>query len=139
MRSIKANENLEMRIKMKCPCHSGKEYRVCCAPYHEGVFAPTPTALMRSRYSAYALGLADYIIATTHSSHPDKSGSLLNWKQKIEKFSKKSEFVGLTILEAEENFVTFRADLGKNGSFTEKSEFEKEEGQWRYKRAVFIS
>ncbi|MCL5424213.1 MAG: YchJ family metal-binding protein, partial [Gammaproteobacteria bacterium] len=30
--------------------------------------APTPEALMRSRYSAFVLGLSDYLLATWHSS-----------------------------------------------------------------------
>jgi SEC-C motif-containing protein len=34
----------------------------------EGVHAPTPEALMRSRYSAYAIGLIDYLLATWHPS-----------------------------------------------------------------------
>ncbi len=124
---------------MKCPCHSGKEYAKCCAPYHKGEAPPTPTALMRSRYSAYALGNAAYIMETTHSSHPDKSLSPAQWKAQILAFSKGTAFTGLEILEAQDVFVTFRAELGSAGSFTEKSEFEKEEGKWRYKRAVSLS
>lgn len=124
---------------MKCPCHSGKEYATCCAPYHQGELPPTPTALMRSRYSAYALGNVSYIMETTHSSHPDKSRPRKEWEAQILAFSKAAEFTGLEILEAQDNFVTFRADLGSAGSFTEKSEFEKEEGRWRYKRALSIT
>src|SRR5437867_3549203 len=45
---------------MKCPCHSGKKYSECCEPYHQGLPAPTPLALMRSRYAAYALQNAEY-------------------------------------------------------------------------------
>jgi SEC-C motif-containing protein len=32
----------------------------------EGVHAPTPEALMHSRYSAYVLGLLDYLLKTWH-------------------------------------------------------------------------
>ncbi|MCC5831822.1 MAG: SEC-C domain-containing protein [Chlamydiales bacterium] len=124
---------------MKCPCHSGKEYTNCCAPYHDGASPPTPTALMRSRYSAYALGKAPYIMETTHSSHPDKKRPPAEWKEQILAFSNGVQFTGLDILEAQGNFVTFRAYLGSAGSFTEKSEFEKEEGRWRYKRALSIT
>ena len=52
-----------------CPCNSGKDYRVCCGLYHEGEVAPTPTALMRSRYSAFALENADYLLATWHKDY----------------------------------------------------------------------
>jgi SEC-C motif-containing protein len=51
-----------------CPCGSGKAYLDCCQPIHAHVNAPTPEALMRSRYSAYVLGLVDYLLATWHPS-----------------------------------------------------------------------
>ena len=47
-----------------CPCDSGLDYRQCCAPFHDGHPAPTPQALMRSRYSAYTLGLTPYLMDT---------------------------------------------------------------------------
>ena len=57
-----------------CPCNSDKTYGECCGLYHAGwqviprPHAPTPEALMRSRYSAYALKLADYLLGTWHGS-----------------------------------------------------------------------
>ena len=51
-----------------CPCGSGERYGQCCGRYHRGAAAPTAEALMRSRYTAYALGLADYLSATWHPS-----------------------------------------------------------------------
>ena len=51
----------------QCPCGSGVPYTQCCAPYHTGTAtAPTAEALMRSRYTAFALGLSDYLLATWH-------------------------------------------------------------------------
>ncbi len=41
-----------------CPCDSGTPYNQCCQPLHEGVAATTAEALMRSRYSAYVLGIS---------------------------------------------------------------------------------
>lgn len=53
-----------------CPCGSGQTCLDCCGLWHtglrEGRHAPTPEALMRSRYSAYVLGLIDYLLATWH-------------------------------------------------------------------------
>lgn len=52
-----------------CPCGTGKRYAACCGPLHlRQEKASTAEALMRSRYSAYALGLADYLRATWHPS-----------------------------------------------------------------------
>jgi SEC-C motif-containing protein len=50
-----------------CPCGSGAGYRDCCGPLHSGeMLAPTPERLMRSRYSAFALGDAGYLLRTWH-------------------------------------------------------------------------
>ncbi len=50
-----------------CPCGRGTPYAECCGRYHAGPLhlqAPTAEALMRSRYSAFALGIGDYLLAT---------------------------------------------------------------------------
>ena len=49
----------------QCPCGQG-EYAQCCQPLHAGKEkAQSAEQLMRSRYSAYVLGLVDYLVATT--------------------------------------------------------------------------
>lgn len=57
---------------MRCPCRKKSEtttYAGCCQPYHLGTgVAATPEVLMRSRYAAFALLLADYVSSTWHSS-----------------------------------------------------------------------
>ena len=55
-----------------CPCGYGSPYADCCGLIHGGAPAPTATQLMRSRYSAFALGLGDYLLHSWHSStRPD--------------------------------------------------------------------
>lgn len=129
---------------MSCPCQSGKEYQECCKPYHKGHLPEKALALMRSRYSAYAMGLADYIIDTTH---PDNSQYLQDhklWKKQIKEFCDHTTFLGLEILEEVDNdkvsFVTFKAQLqqnGKDAGFTERSRFEKAGGRWLYHSGEF--
>jgi SEC-C motif-containing protein len=54
-----------------CPCGAGADYADCCGRWHAGpqhLAAPTPEALMRSRYAAYALGLIEYLRDTWHPS-----------------------------------------------------------------------
>ncbi|GMA19035.1 hypothetical protein MM440_04340 [Arsenicicoccus piscis] len=47
----------------ECPCGSGRPLSVCCRPIHLGQReAATPEELMRSRYTAFALGDADYLL-----------------------------------------------------------------------------
>jgi len=65
---------------LNCPCESGKPYSKCCEVYHLDTPAPTAEALMRSRYSAYALAdqnpaLIDYLL---QSWHPDTKPKNLN-------------------------------------------------------------
>ncbi len=48
-----------------CPCGSMRAYTDCCGPYLAGQkSAPTPEALMRSRYTAFKRGNRDYIAKT---------------------------------------------------------------------------
>ncbi|MDO9220991.1 MAG: YchJ family metal-binding protein, partial [Thiobacillus sp.] len=49
-----------------CPCGSGRTLESCCGRFHSGEPAPDAETLMRSRYSAYVLGLDDYLMATWH-------------------------------------------------------------------------
>jgi SEC-C motif-containing protein len=45
-----------------CPCGAAAGYAACCGRWHAGAsqgLAPDAQALMRSRYSAYVLGLGD--------------------------------------------------------------------------------
>jgi len=49
-----------------CPCSSGLPYAECCGPLHSGEAAATALDLMRSRFSAYALALPDYLLSTWH-------------------------------------------------------------------------
>jgi SEC-C motif domain protein len=54
-----------------CPCDPGRPYTACCGRFHSGALhlqAPDAPSLMRSRYSAYVLGLTDYLLETWHPS-----------------------------------------------------------------------
>jgi SEC-C motif-containing protein len=52
-----------------CPCRSGDAFGACCGPYLAGrASAPTAVQLMRSRYTAFAIGDAGYLLATWHPS-----------------------------------------------------------------------
>jgi len=50
-----------------CPCLSGEQYGDCCGRFHRGdAEAPTAEQLMRSRYSAFVVLDADYLLRTWH-------------------------------------------------------------------------
>lgn len=124
-----------------CPCESGKPYSKCCGAYHLGTPAPSAEALMRSRYSAYALAnqnpaLTDYLLQSWHADtrpqHLDLSGeSAIKW-------------LGLQIkrhhnIDAENAIVEFVARYkpadnpgGKAERLHETSRFKRIESRWYY-------
>ncbi|WP_372980538.1 YchJ family protein [Marinobacter sediminum] len=113
----------------QCPCGSSLEYARCCQPLHRGEVAATPEALMRSRYSAFVGGQADYLLATWHPS--TRPGEL--------SLEQSPEWVSLTILDSSEagdtGQVHFMAvhRLGDGwGYLEERSEFVREQGRWLY-------
>ena len=125
--------------KPLCPCYSQMAYEECCKAFHEGELPTTALVLMRSRYSAFALGLADYIMDTTHPDNHFYTEDREAWRKSIDQFSKKTRFENLEIIDFvdgdEEAFVTFKAHLiqgGRDASFQEKSRFLKVKGKWFY-------
>ena len=118
-----------------CPCCSGNAYAVCCKPFHDGSPPPTPLALMRSRYAAYALGKAEYIMKITHPESIYFENDRKKWGGAILQFSRRTKFIKLEIEAWGENWVSFAAHLEENGvAFTlkEKSHFQKVDGEWLY-------
>ena len=82
-----------------CPCRKTSAtpltYAQCCQPFVEGkATAPTAEALMRSRYSAFAVGAMDYLAETIapEGRHDLDMAALERW-------SKESDWLGLDIVE----------------------------------------
>lgn len=120
-----------------CYCGSEKTFANCCQPYINNIQkAPTAEALMRSRYSAYCVQAADYLVATTHTSTRK-----FHNKQDIMVWSKSNHWLKLEVLKATETVVEFRAhfldDKLKANMHHEKSTFVKEDGKWFYVDGVF--
>ena len=94
---------------------------------------------MRSRYSAFALGLGDYLVKTLAADHPDRGLTADALARELARAKDRQRFLGLTILDAhadgDDSEVTFHARIferGQDRSFTERSRFVREEGGWRY-------
>ena len=125
--------------KSPCPCHSGASYGDCCRPWHSGERPATALQLMRSRYAAYSLALAEYIMATIHRDNPSWTAEIAPWRSGILEFCSSTDFTGLDILDFSENgdeaFVTFTAHLRQgehDATFTERSRFVREGELWKY-------
>ncbi|QPL05723.1 SEC-C domain-containing protein [Actinomyces respiraculi] len=123
-----------------CPCGSGRTFADCCESVLDGEAAPTAEALMRSRYTAFAVGDEDHIFRTWHPRtrpegpycHPG------------------TRWLGLTVHECvggsplaadgEEAVVEFTARFeavdGRGGTafdaLRERSTFVKRAGRWLY-------
>lgn len=120
-----------------CPCQSGKPYQTCCFPYHQNFQAPTAEALMRSRYSAFVLGLVDYLVETTHPKSRTQ-----NLKEEIAFTCKALVWTKLEILSLcqggekdKVGKVLFRAffmEKDKKGIHEEHSRFKKFGKVWMY-------
>lgn len=127
-------------LNAPCPCHSGKKGKGCCAPYLSGTPAPTAETLMRSRFTAYAIGDAGYIIATTHPASPHAEPERATWAEGIREFSAQVKFLGLEVELTETSgdtaVVQFLAKLDRAGvdaSFRERSLFQRVGGRWLYR------
>ncbi|MBY0575717.1 MAG: hypothetical protein K2P67_03865 [Gallionellaceae bacterium] len=115
---------------LRCPC-GGADYSVCCGRYHGGLPAPDAEALMRSRYSAYVLGLESYLLATWH---PDTRPAELDLA------ADKMKWIGLDIKnctaesadQATVEFVARYKIAGRAHRLHEISRFVCVEGQWFY-------
>ncbi|MFZ2971572.1 MAG: YchJ family metal-binding protein [Ferribacterium limneticum] len=116
-----------------CPCGSGRRYADCCGQLHfSAKNEMTPEALMRSRYSAYVLKLADYLLASWHPSTRPASMDLAE--------DDGTKWLGLEIkrcAQQDENHATvefvarYRID-GRGHRLHEISRFVREDGRWFY-------
>lgn len=125
-----------------CPCGTGKPYAACCEPFHAGAReAPDPERLMRSRYSAFALGLGEYLWRTLHADHDSRARPKAQEIASLEKTFATLRYVGLEIFETRDADadgvaqVLFCARVrqgAKDLSFVELSDFVHDGEGWRY-------
>ena len=115
-----------------CPCGSRQILADCCARYHAGGSAPSAEALMRSRYSAFVLGLEAYLLATWHSStRPDQLDLAAEAKpQWLGLEIKRHEATGPDSALVE--FVARLKSAGRAQRLHEVSRFVREDGRWYY-------
>ena len=103
----------------------------CCGRYlNENIPAPDAEALMRSRYSAFVLERADYLLATWHPS--TRPAAL--------EFAPGAKWLGLEVRShraidtdhAEVEFVARCREAGRATRLHERSRFVREGGRWLY-------
>lgn len=128
-----------------CPCGRldarGRRlaHAACCGRYlgHPEQPAPDAESLMRSRYCAFVLGRADYLLATWHATQRPSS---------IE-FEPGARWLGLKVRAvqttgsdaAEVEFVARYRVAGRAVRLHERSRFVREDGRWFYVQGSFLS
>lgn len=122
-----------------CPCGSSGSYSGCCGRFHNGGTATTPEQLMRSRYSAYTLGLSEYLLASWHpSTRPvtlslDQDAGAPQWLGlKIRATALQDEHHGTV------EFVARWRIEGRAERMHELSRFVREDGRWFYLDGEFV-
>jgi SEC-C motif-containing protein len=119
---------------LPCPCDTGLTYLQCCGRWHAGaehLQAPDAVALMRSRYSAYVLGLADYLMATWHAS--TRPAEPIVFEPGLRWLGLQVRDVGRSdATHAEVEFVARSKLGGRAHRLHERSRFVQEDGRWTY-------
>jgi len=121
------------RLSGACPCGLSATYDDCCGRLHRGqARAATPEQLMRSRFSAYAVGDEPYLLRTWHpTTRPATVGldPAVRW-------------LSLEVLDSTdggpfggEGIVEFRARYTRGGrldELRERSRFVRHDNAWTY-------
>ncbi|NLG46437.1 YchJ family metal-binding protein [Gordonia sp. (in: high G+C Gram-positive bacteria)] len=120
----------------RCPCGSGETLAACCGRYltglGQGKAAPTAEALMRSRFTAFALGDESHLLASWHpdtrpqSCPPDPGTRWLHLT--IDDTVDGSPFHR----EGEVEFTAVYRDAEGRGELHERSNFVRVDGRWYY-------
>ena len=120
-----------------CPCGSGQPLADCCARYYHGALPDSAESLMRSRYSAYVLGLIDYLISSTlpvQQAQLDRAA--------IDAWSQQSQWLGLEVqshqlvagqpAHAWVSFIARWQDQGGEQAQHERSAFVQVQQRWYF-------
>lgn len=129
-----------VRRSAPCPCGLAATYAECCGALHRGErVAATPEELMRSRYTAFAVGDSGYLLRTWS---PDQRPRTLALDPHV-------RWVGLEVsatsgggpfhVDGTVEFCAHYLRDGEPGEQRERSRFVRTDGRWLYHSAAFTS
>ena len=107
------SRTIQYKAESLCLCGSSQPYGSCCKPYHDGVIPSTAEKTLRARYSAYALGVPEFIIQSSHPQSEDyveymveaqasSKSSEKRWAKDIIRMSRDYKFLGFNVTEIRE-------------------------------------
>ena len=124
-----------------CPCGGvpeGASLAACCGPYLAGeAWPPTPGAVMRSRYTAYAVGDSDHLFRTWHPAtrpadvDPD-AGLVWTGLEIVSESGDGTEGV----VEFAAHWTSGEGGVRQRGAVRERSTFTRRAGRWVYRDGV---
>src|SRR3990167_3543724 len=128
-----------------CPCGSEIHYENCCGQYIDTpLFAPTPEALMRSRYTAFTQANTDYLVKTSDGKAKElfDANNSKSWTEQIE--WKKLTIIDAPAVKPNDNmgYVEFIAEFTENGEdcmVHERSHFKKKNNAWYYTDGILLA
>ena len=127
-------------IATDCPCGTKKSFAACCEPYISGnAAAPTAEALMRARYTSFAVGKIEFV----EKSHDPASRGEGFDRAAAEKWSKESQWKGLQIVALKDglekdstgivHFAAYFTQDGKDYKHQEIASFKRgADGKWYF-------
>ncbi len=109
------NINNQNQPLLSCPCGKGLVYQDCCKRIHQDPNnAIHPEQLMRARYTAYTLGLTEFIIQTYHPRcHAEQDRKAIQETSEI-KWQKLKVIKSTVNSDNTEGFVEFKAFYTEN-------------------------
>ncbi|MGP9693784.1 YchJ family protein [Brachybacterium sp. AOP25-B2-12] len=120
-----------------CPCGSGDRFAVCCGPILAGRPAPTAVQLMRSRFTAYAVGNDAHVLRTWHPSTRPSAADLARSRHEVPVWRRlvvhRQEQGGPFDDHGIVEFTALARDAdGASLRLHETSRFDREDGTWTY-------
>lgn len=116
----------------RCPCTNGDVFGSCCGPVIATGVASTAVRLMRSRFTAFAIGSAEHLRRTWHPRHRPASLELdpqTRWRRlDILAVERGGPFDTEGVVE----FEAFYREPAGRGSLRERSRFTREKQVWFY-------
>ena len=117
---------------LACPCGLGDDYESCCGRLHAGAPAPTAESLMRSRYSAFAVRDAGYLLRTWHPSARPQTLTLDPARRWTRLAVLQTRDGGLFDATGTVQFRAMYVQQGKRGVLAETSRFVRHDRHWTY-------
>jgi SEC-C motif-containing protein len=100
---------------------------------------------MRSRYAAFALGEAEYLVRTLHEHHPDRALPRADLLRSLRSAKDRLRYPSLAIVDerrrgrtAEVLFAAGLSEGGRDCSFVELSDFSHDGSGWRYLSGILV-